>query len=515
MNEMPQLDQLIAAIREEASRPEYQASAAQPMLPMTEVGQFAPPSRAEAPHDHKAVVPNVFRHVDELLMISDSALFIDAAYRALLGRPADGLGAQTYREKLEQGYGQMFVLAALQASVEARHTKAALAGFGMAPLVYNGWRVGRRIGLTAPARLLSNAYSAWRHLRLAASGRLGSQLWQTRDRVNQVEAQQRDVAAATAQRLNEMALAHRQQQDGTAAIAQRLDEVAQQLPELYALLSELQRAQSAFEAQSRFELQLLRARILTLQQRALVRPDTRVVAADMTEMPAAFQSCRLQQDLDDYYLAFENAHRGSHADIATKIMPYLGKLATLAPEVLVLPMVDMGCGRGEWLELLREQGFDAMGLDLSAAMVQHCRDHGLHAEHADAQYWLAKQSDNSLAMVSGFHIVEHLPFEQLFQLIGQIWRVLAPGGVLILETPNPENILVGSHTFYHDHTHRNPITPTSLQFLLGYHGFVSQEMLRLNPYPEAYRIQESGSFPERFNGHIYGPQDYGIVARKS
>ena len=529
MNEMPQLDQLIAAIREEASRPEYQASAAQPMLPMTEVGQFVPPSRAEAPHDHKAVVPSVFRHVDELLMISDSALFIDAAYRALLRRPADALGAQTYREKLDQGYGQMFVLAALHASVEARHTKTALAGFGMAPLVYNGWRVGRRIGLTAPARLLSNAYSAWRHLRLAASGRLGSQLWQTSDRVNQAEAQHQNLAAATAQRLNEMALAHRQQQDGAAAIAQRMDEVMhaqKQDQQTIALLrkqniehntfyGELQRAHSAFEAQSRFELQLLRARILTLQQRALVRPDTKVVAADTAEVPAASQISHLQHDLDDYYLAFENAHRGSHADIATKIMPYLGKLATLAPEVLVLPMVDMGCGRGEWLELLREQGFEAMGLDLSTAMVQHCRDRGLHAEHTDAQYWLAKQSDDSLAMVSGFHIVEHLPFEQLFQLISQIWRVLAPGGVLILETPNPENVLVGSHTFYHDHTHRNPITPTSLQFLLGYHGFVSQEVLRLNPYPAADRVQENGLFSERFNGHMYGPQDYGIVARKS
>ena len=285
--------------------------------------------------------------------------------------------------------------------------------------------------------------------------------------------------------------------------------------EYHAFYGELQRAQSAFEGQSRFELQLLRARILTLQQRALVRPNTSAVAANTTQVPAASQTSRLRQDLDDYYLAFENAHRGSHADIATKIMPYLGKLATLAPEVLVLPMVDMGCGRGEWLELLREQGFEAMGLDLSAAMVQHCRDRGLHTEHADAQHWLAKQSDNSLAMVSGFHIVEHLPFAQLFQLIGQIWRVLAPGGVLILETPNPENVLVGSHTFYHDHTHRNPITPTSLQFLLGYHGFVSQEMLRLNPYPAADRIQENGPLPERFNGHMYGPQDYGIVARKS
>ena len=483
-------------------------SAAEPMLPMLEVSKSTQPSRASEASGQAPPMSQVFKHVDELLLISDSALFVDAAYRALLRRPADALGAQTYREKLDQGYGQMFVLAALQASGESRLLKINLAGFGIAPLVYNGWRVGRRIGLTAPARLLSNAYSGWRHLRLAASGRLSSQLWQTGSRLNHVETQQQGLATETARRLAEVVQIQRQDQ-------QQLEQLRQQKIDHNTLHNELQRAQSAFETQSRFELQLLRARILTLQQRALVRPVTSALANARAEEKATSATDRLQQDLDDYYLAFENAHRGSHAEIITKITPYLSKLAELTPEVLVLPMVDIGCGRGEWLELLREQGFDAMGLDLSAAMVQHCLERGLHAEHGDAQHWLARQSDNSFAMISGFHIVEHLPFEQLFQLICQIWRVLAPGGVLILETPNPENVLVGSHTFYHDHSHRNPVTPTSLQFLLGYHGFVSQEVLRLNPYPEKDRIKEPGPFAERFNGHLYGPQDYGIVARKT
>jgi SAM-dependent methyltransferase len=522
MNEMPQLDQLIAAIREEASRPEYQVSAAQPMLPMSEVSPSAQPSRASEANGRAAAAPPVFRHVDELLLISDSALFIDAAYHALLLRPADALGAQNYRGKLDQGYGQMFVLAALQASDESRLLKINLAGFGIAPLVYNGWRLGRRIGLTGPARLLSNAYSGWRHLRLAASGRLSSQLGQTGNRLNQVEAHQQNWTAATAQTLYEVAQAQKQEQHSAALTAQRLDEVVQiqrqdqqRFSERNVRLDELQRAQGAFEAQNRFELQLLRARISTLQQRALVRTGASPVLPSTVEQKATSGADHIQQDLDDYYLAFENANRGSRAEIITKITPYLAKVAALAPEVLVLPMVDMGCGRGEWLELLREQGFEAIGLDLSPAMVQHCLERGLHAEHGDAQHWLARQSDNSFGMVSGFHIVEHLPFEQLFQLIGQIWRVMAPGGILVLETPNPENVLVGSHTFYHDHSHRNPVTPTSLQFLLGYHGFVAQEVIRLNPYPEKDRIKEPGLLTERFNGHMYGPQDYGIVARKT
>lgn len=518
MNEMPQLDQLIAAIREEASRPEYQVSAAQPMLPMSEVSKSAQPSCASEVSG-QAAMQQVFRHVDELLLISDSTLFVDAAYRALLRRPADALGAQTYREKLDQGYGQMFVLAALQASGECRLLKINLAGFGIAPLIYNGWRVGRRIGLTAPARLLSNAYSAWRHLRLAASGRLSSQLWKTGSRLNQVETQQLDLAVVNAQRLDEAVQARKQAKQQLDALELKFFELQEQLnqqkTEHNALHDEQQRTQSAVETQNRFELKLLRAIVLTLQQRALVRPVMSAVTTSMVGEEKTQVTDRLQQDLDDYYLAFENAHRGSHAEIITKIKPYLSKVAVLAPEVLVLPMIDIGCGRGEWLELLRDQGFDAVGLDLSAAMVQQCRSRGLRAEHVDAQQWLSSQPDNSLAMVSGFHIVEHLPFEQLFLLIGQIWRALAPGGIVILETPNPENVLVGSHTFYHDHSHRNPVTPTSLQFLLGYHGFVSQEVLRLNPYPANDRIKEPGPLAERFNGHLYGPQDYGIVARKT
>src|SRR5690606_28194167 len=113
-----------------------------------------------------------------------------------------------------------------------------------------------------------------------------------------------------------------------------------------------------------------------------------------------------------------------------------------------------------------------------------------------------------------FHIVEHLPFEVLFPVIEQAWRVLAPGGVLILETPNPENVLVGSHTFYHDFSHRNPVTPTSLQFLVGYHGFAVSDVLRLSPYPSGDRIEDGTALAERVNGHLYGPQDYAVIARK-
>jgi O-antigen chain-terminating methyltransferase len=118
-------------------------------------------------------------------------------------------------------------------------------------------------------------------------------------------------------------------------------------------------------------------------------------------------------------------------------------------------------------------------------------------------------------LITGFHIIEHIPFAQRLHLVGQALRVLAPGGALILETPNPESVLVGSHTFYHDYTHSQPITPTSLQFLLGYQGFVSLTILRLNPYPSSDRVQVEGLLAERLNGHLYGPQDFSVIGYKA
>ena len=213
-------------------------------------------------------------------------------------------------------------------------------------------------------------------------------------------------------------------------------------------------------------------------------------------------------------MAFEDTHRGSAAELRAGQAVYLDALSPLPPKLLALPILDLGCGRGEWLELLREHGFTGRGADTSAAMVDHCRQRGLSVEQADAVAALAACSDGSLAAVSAFHLIEHLPFPVLFRLLEEATRALAPGGVLILETPNPESVLVGSHTFYHDFSHRNPVTPSALDFLLGYLGLVERETLRLNPYPPTARIDEPTLAAERLNGHLYGPQDLGMVARK-
>jgi O-antigen chain-terminating methyltransferase len=494
MSRMPSLDDIIQATRQEATRPEYQLGNVQALLPPQVLSSAAStdPSKAEPPSVARA------KHFDELLLEADPERFVERAYQTILGRSADAAGAQQYLQKLSQGYGQSFVIAGLLASGEARTAAAPLAGRGLSAWPYNAWRVGRRLGLAGPTRLLNLAYSVWRHALLAASGKLLA--------FTQSSQQQAVQRLRLEQQKNHQDLA---QQQALALSKQnaRLDEQhAQQLDSL----ATLQKLQKQAVDQTR-ELQLIKARLTVLQQQTLPP----VVQGEWVPEPlSSHDPVALEARVDAYYLAFEEANRGTQAEIATKLSVYLAPISRIPESLRALPMLDIGCGRGEWIELLMQQGFEARGIDQSPQMVQLCRSKGLKVEVADALAWLASQPDQSHALISGFHIVEHLPFAVLFQIMEHAWRVLAPGGLLIFETPNPENALVGSHTFYHDPTHRNPMTPTAMNFMLAYHGFENIQTLRLHPYPASDRVQESSLTAERLNGHLYGPQDFAVVGTR-
>jgi len=144
-----------------------------------------------------------------------------------------------------------------------------------------------------------------------------------------------------------------------------------------------------------------------------------------------------------------------------------------------LNAIDLGCGRGEWLELLKEVGFDAQGIDLDDGMLAVCRAIGLKVQTCDAVEFLKGLPGESQVIVSGFHIAEHMPFVDLQALVQEAFRVLKPAGLLILETPNSENIVVGSSNFYLDPTHQRPVPPLLLAFIPEYYGFARVKTLRL------------------------------------
>ena len=211
-----------------------------------------------------------------------------------------------------------------------------------------------------------------------------------------------------------------------------------------------------------------------------------------------------------FYRAFEDRYRGSRELIKQRLRayePFFAPLRTLQDPPAAL---DLGCGRGEWLELLGEQGFRAHGVDLDDGMLAACRERGLDVELGDAIACLRALPDNSLAVVSAFHLVEHIPFELLQTLVAESRRVLLPGGLLIMETPNPENLVVGASSFYLDPTHLRPIPPQLLAFVTEFGGFGRHKVVRLQ---EEAGLR--GDTPIALINVLDGVSpDYAVVAQK-
>lgn len=212
-----------------------------------------------------------------------------------------------------------------------------------------------------------------------------------------------------------------------------------------------------------------------------------------------------------FYREFEANFRGTREEIVGRLRVYLPFLRPFTEAAEGPGLVDLGCGRGEWLELAAENGMRAEGVDLDDGMLQDCFARGLSARNMDAIAFLRSLPDASRAVVSGFHIAEHLPFEVLQALIAEAHRVLQPGGLLILETPNAENLDVGTLAFHMDPTHNKPLPPGLLSFLPRYHGFARAKVLRLQE-KKPLAAAETVRLIDVFRG--VSP-DYAVIAQKA
>ena len=136
------------------------------------------------------------------------------------------------------------------------------------------------------------------------------------------------------------------------------------------------------------------------------------------------------------------------------------------------------------MAMLHSRGLSPVGVDTNVSSVDEVLDMGLHAECVEATEFIASLPDADLDGVVMFHVVEHMSTAALAKLLEELARVLRPGGLLIIETPNPENLRVGAHTFWLDPTHVRPVPPLLLEMLVANLGFAIVESLRLHPYPE-------------------------------
>lgn len=271
---------------------------------------------------------------------------------------------------------------------------------------------------------------------------------------------------------------------------------------------------------------LVRREWLPMLERSVRGLRQRVVETDGTPERRASAPARgsLEIDVALDYLAFENRFRGSEETIRNQQRSYV-ELFTDRPG----PVVDLGCGRGEFLELLVAAGVDAYGVDQHADMIDLCREKELDAREADALEHLASVQGRSLGGIFSAQMIEHLEMRDVPRLFELAADALALGGRLVVETINPESLFVFAAAFYVDLGHLRPLHPLTLRYLAEKSGFADVDVRYSSPPPPELRpatLRPSGTEPldavidsvnenfRRLDQVVFGPQDYALIATR-
>ena len=193
----------------------------------------------------------------------------------------------------------------------------------------------------------------------------------------------------------------------------------------------------------------------------------------------------------NYYLKFENKFRGDREKILKLFNSYEPLIDLLIQKNPSANLLDIGCGRGEWLQKCRNKFSECIGIESDRSMINVCRDNHLNVIEGDAIAKLAEFPAGSVSVITVFHVIEHLEHNQLIELINHFQRVLTDDGVLIMETPSIDNLIVSTKLFHIDHTHINPINPEAISFHLEECGFKNVKHLYINggPLQEASHLK--------------------------
>ena len=210
-----------------------------------------------------------------------------------------------------------------------------------------------------------------------------------------------------------------------------------------------------------------------------------------------------------FYVALEDRFRGDPAIIAERQRVYLPLVEGLADADH--PVLDLGCGRGEWLHVLTGAGIAAVGVDSNPAFVGEVSDAGASVIEGDLVAHLRSAAPASVGAITMFQVVEHLPFPVLVDVMAECARVLRPGGVLIAETPNSLNLSVAATTFWLDPTHERPLHPELLKFIAKQVGFAKVDGWFLNDL-NARGEDLTDPALARLVAMIDGPGDFSLLA---
>ena len=436
-------------------------------------------------------VPRANYHAKDFLDYDDQT-FIRNAYLGILKREPDDAGYAQYLNALRQGrLDKVDILSRLRFSPEGRSQAVTVQGLKSAA----GWRKLYRVPVIGylmewVAGILTLPVARANHRKLEAH--VGAQNESLLEYINQTSLRLTwHIDEIAELNLHQNQALFREQRELTEDLNRLKREISNSVAETqnqfkqHAFTDEIQleKLQELQELVTNEVVQKLqRTRMeLVLQQRRV----TMLLEEIRGAQPSAFDDERQKQSsdekahvLDSLYSALEDQFRGTRADIQAAFRVYL---PILSKANVTSEIVDVGCGRGEWLEVLKEAGLAARGIDINRLAIQECLQLGLEVTEADAITYLKSLPDRSVNCITAFHVVEHLSLETLVKFIDECLRTLKSGGLLIMETPNPENVIVGSCNFYFDPTHRNPLPNQVMRFLLESRGFVRVEVLKLNP----------------------------------
>jgi SAM-dependent methyltransferase len=263
--------------------------------------------------------------------------------------------------------------------------------------------------------------------------------------------------------------------------------------------------------ESRVDGLAIAERLARLERDRRARPAPAVSPAPPTVAADASATAGAASFSDFDYLAFEARFRPEES-VRERQKVYIELLRNSNR------VVDLGCGRGELLGLLRAEGVSAYGVEIEPDFIGLLEDTGIEVVAEDAVAHLAGLETGAVDGIVASHLVEHLPSAAVTQLVGLAAEKLAKDGLLIVETPNPESLVAGSVNFHRDLSHLRPIHPDTLAFLCESVGFAEVDIRRLSPVPDAHRLPvpvgEVGSVVRQLNDLLYGYQDYAVVARK-
>lgn len=500
--------------------------------------------------------------LDDMLRPSDGE-FVDNAFRILLRRSARADERAHYLARLRGGTSKVEILGTIRFSEEGLHRGVHVDGL-LIPYKLHTWRRMPVLGwflATAIAVLrLPRLFASLQGLE-SASAQESQQLGRVfNDLAQAVEARQ----ARLEERIDALAgLQRRVQAELSSLSAQAAERVSQLETVMMARLDSVQAAVSAQVAERLDKLEAATAaRIESVQADQVgvhAQWESRLASGLSAVAKTTAQGVEVRRAVHDierqlmalfdrmkqqatgpaavaapsgpgedqstpglaaHYVSFEDTFRGTRDDIKARVEHYLTAFRDAGIEAGDGLVLDLGCGRGEWLEVLSEHGYASRGVDLNGVMVREAQTLGLDAIEQDVIAYLRSLGSESVSAITSMHLVEHLPYEVLIRLVDEALRVLRPGGVLILETPNPENLTVGSYWFYMDPTHRNPIPPPLLQWIVEARGFEHAAVDRLTQNRAVFDIQPVGEEVAAANqinkivGLLTAAPDYAIVARK-